>query len=487
MAPLPMSSILAANARRLGPDAPALSYGDDMLSWSELDLRSTRRAWALREAGVRPADLVTLALPNGLSLFEFTFALWKLGATPHVVSWRLPRRELAAILEVARPRVVAASDPALQQAFGAIDPATPLTAARDEPLPEVVSKYWKATSSGGSTGRPKIIVAHMPSVYDPETPVVTIPRDERILMPGPLYHNGPFTMSHLSLFKGNTVFGMARFDPEASLRLMAEHRVTWTVMVPTMMLRIWRLPREVRERYDLSALRSVWHGAAHMPVWLKQAWIDWLGPERIFEMYGGTEGQGLTEITGEEWLAHRGSVGRPRTCEVRILDEAQRPLPTGEVGEVYMRLVARTDPPYHYLGAEPRAADDRFESIGDFGWLDSDGYLYLADRRTDMILSGGANIYPAEVESALCEHPGVESAVAVGLPHEDLGAAVHAIVKPHDAFVGKLNEAELRAFVGERLALYKTPRTYEFTTRELRDDAGKVRRTQLRDERAGAS
>src|SRR5262249_24346696 len=146
-------------------------------------------------------DLVTLALPNGIMLFEFTFALWKLGATPHVVSWRLPERELAAILEVARPRLAAASDPALQAAPGALDPAAPLVGAQDDPLPERIATYWKATSSGGSTGRPKVIVNHTPSVFDPDMPVVTIPRDERVLMPGPLYHNGPFTMSHLALFK----------------------------------------------------------------------------------------------------------------------------------------------------------------------------------------------------------------------------------------------------------------------------------------------
>jgi bile acid-coenzyme A ligase len=478
-----MSAILGVNAARLGASAPALRYGDDEVSWGELDRRSTRRAWALKSAGVVKDDLVTLALPNGPTVFEFTFALWKLGATPHVVSWRLPERELAAILEVARPRLAVASDPALQVALGAIDPGS-ATGARDDPLPDVVGTYWKATSSGGSTGRPKVIVAHMAGAFDPDAPVVTIPRDERILMPGPLYHNGPFTMSHLALFKGNTVVGQVRFDPEDCLRLIEAHRLTWTVMVPTMMLRIWRLGPQVRDRYDLSSLRSVWHGASHMPIWLKEAWIEWLGPERIFEMYGGTEGQGLTEITGAEWLAHKGSVGRPRTCEVRILDDAQEPVPVGEIGEVYMRLLTRTDAPYHYLGAEARAASDRFESIGDFGWVDADGYLYLADRRTDMILSGGANVYPAEVESALVEHPAVENAVVVGLPDEDMGARVHAIVRLHAAFADGIDEAELRAFVAERLALYKTPRSYEFTNEELRDDAGKVRRTQLRDARA---
>ena len=219
-----------------------------------------------------------------------------------------------------------------------------------------------------------------------------------------------------------------------------------------------------------------------MPEWLKEAWIGWLGPEKIWEMYGGTEGQGLTVINGEEWIAHRGSVGKePPNSEIRILGDDMKPVPVGEIGEVYMRPKTGQGSTYHYLGDTPKSADEGFESIGDFGWMDADGYLYLADRRSDMILSGGANIYPAEVEAALMEHPDIEVAVVIGLPHEDLGAAVHAIVKPHTGRT--LNQAELSTFVRERLALYKTPRSYEFTAEPLRDDAGKVRRSQLRDER----
>jgi bile acid-coenzyme A ligase len=483
----PMGSIPALNAARLGADALAIQYGDEAaVSWGELDRRSTRRAWSLRAAGVGAGDFVTLALPNSAMLFEFSFALWKLGATPHVVSWRLPQRELAAILQVARPKLLIASEPALVAAFGALDPAKPLENARDDPLTQIVAPYWKATSSGGSTGRPKIIVNHMAGQIDPDAPVIGIPRDGMILSPGPLYHNAPFSQTHHALFRGSAVVGMAKFDPEQCLRLIEAHRVQWTFMVPTMMLRIWRLPSAVRARYDLSSLREVWHGAAPMPEWLKAAWIDWLGPERIWEMYGGTEGQGLSVINGVEWLAHRGSVGRePANSEFRVLDETGAPAPTGEIGEIFMRPRAGPGSTYHYLGAEARKGEAGFESIGDFGWMDADGYIYLADRRTDMVLSGGANIYPAEVEAALMEHPAVEVAVVIGLPHEDLGAAVHAIVRLHPGRTA--DETELRTFVGERLDRYKTPRSYEFTTDELRDDAGKVRRIQLREERMAAA
>jgi bile acid-coenzyme A ligase len=280
---------------------------------------------------------------------------------------------------------------------------------------------------------------------------------------------------------------MPKFDPEEALRLIEKNRVAWVNMVPTMMLRIRRLPEEIRNNYDLSSLETVWHMAAPMPAWLKEEWIHWIGPDKIWEYYGGTEAQGATIISGSEWLGHRGSVGRPFNCEIQVLDEAGSTLPTGEIGEIYMRPESWPVTTYHYLGANARTAANGFESIGDFGWMDAEGYLYLADRRTDLILSGGANIYPAEVEAVLMEHPSVEVAVVIGLPHEDLGAAVHAIVKPHPEQAMMLDAATLDAFVRERLTRYKAPRSYEFTNEMLRDDSGKVRRTQLREQRVGLS
>jgi bile acid-coenzyme A ligase len=481
MALIPIGEIPAFQAARRGAETIALKQGHDSVSWGELDRRSTRRAWSLKAAGVKANDLVTLALPNGALFYEMTFALWKLGATPHVVSWRLPQRELAAILDVVRPKLLVSSQPDLLLAFGGLDPTASLIGAREIALPVEVAKHWKAMSSGGSTGRPKIIIDHMPGVVDPDVDSLRLPRDEVVLNPGPLYHNAPFLVTHRALFKGNTVIGMARFDPEEALRLIAVNRVSWINMVPTMMLRMWRLPPEVKARHDVTSLRTVWHMAAPMPIWLKESWIEWIGAEKIWELYGGTERQGSTILSGTEWLEHKGSVGRPVACTLRILDDAKMDVRQGEIGEVFFLPDAGAGSTYHYLGADAKRADDGFESLGDFGWMDADGYLYIADRRTDMILSGGANIYPAEVEAALMEHPDVEVAVVIGLPHEDLGAAAHAIVKPHDG--ARIDEERLASFVSERLARYKTPRSYEFTTEPLRDDAGKVRRAQLREER----
>jgi bile acid-coenzyme A ligase len=248
-----------------------------------------------------------------------------------------------------------------------------------------------------------------------------------------------------------------------------------------MMQRIWNLAPEVRQGFDVSSLRTLWHLAAPCPPWLKEAFMEWLGPEVIWELYGGTEGQGGTVITGPEWLEHKGSVGKPNpACEMKIVNEQGETLPTGEVGEIYIRPLAGAGTTYHYIGAEPRSLEGGWESIGDMGCFDDDGYLYLSDRRTDMILSGGANIYPAEVEAAIDAFPGVRSSAVIGLPHADLGDSVHAIV---DAPNGDVSEQGLVEHLARRVVRYKIPRSFEFVDEPLRDDAGKVRRTALRAER----
>jgi bile acid-coenzyme A ligase len=243
-----------------------------------------------------------------------------------------------------------------------------------------------------------------------------------------------------------------------------------------MLHRMWRAIEAEHDRFDLSSLRIVWHMAAPCPEWLKQNWIDLIGAEKVMELYGGTEGQSMTVLDGIEWLGHRGSVGRPVTGEMVVLDANGKRLPPGEIGEIFMRVTPGTPASYHYIGAEPRAVDG-WESLGDMGWMDSDGYLYLSDRRTDLILSGGANVYPAEVEAAITEYPGVVSCCVAGLPDDDLGQRVHAIVQADPT----VTAADILAFLGDRLVRYKIPRSIEFVDQPLRDDAGKVRRSAMRD------
>ena len=481
MATISLSRILA-HWSAIQPDRVAVSHESDAVTYAELDARSNRLARAYAARGVGVDDFVTVALPNGIEFFESCFAIWKLGATPQPVSAKLPKFERDQIIEIGSPKLVVGVPDGEQAGVKTLPigfAAEPNLA--DAPLSERTASAWKAMTSGGSTGRPKLIVAKVPAQWDPEGAFLNFGMRGSVLIPGPLYHNGPFVWAMIGLYKGNSVTVTTRFDAEETLKLIDEHRVDTVYLVPTMMQRIWNLPTHVRERYDVSSLKTLWHLAAPCPVWLKEAYIDWLGADVIWELYGGTEGQGSTVITGTEWLSHKGSVGKPvETCEMKIVGENGDTLPVGQVGEVFMRPKAGPGTTYRYIGAEAKKIEGGWESLGDMGRMDADGYLYLSDRQTDMILCGGANIYPAEVEAAIDAFPGVRSSAVIGLPHEDLGNAIHAIV---DAPHGNVSQADLIAHLEERLVRYKVPRSFEFVVEPLRDDAGKVRRKALRDER----
>lgn len=478
---VPLSSILAHHARR-SPGSAAVIVDGAAVGYDELDARSNRRARLLAAHGVGYGDFVTVALPNGLEFYETVFALWKLGAVPNIVSAKLARPEMEAILDIVRPRLfVGASAGPGVPALSADDRRVEAYSA--DPLPEAVSPHWKAMTSGGSTGRPKVIVDAMPGRWNPQEGFLLQRPGDVILNPGPLYHNAPFHCINMGLFVGATIVEMGKFDPLRSLELIEAHQVNWVTMVPTMMHRIWRLGPEVLSRFSLPSLRLMLHMAAPCAPWLKEAWIAWLGSERVWEYYGTTEGTGSTMISGTDWLAHRGSVGKVREgYELKILDEAGQQRPVGEVGEVYFRPAGGPGSTYRYLGSSPKRVGE-WETHGDLGHVDEEGYLYLSDRRNDLIISGGANIYPAEVEAALEAHPDVRSSAVIGLPDEEWGARVHAIVQPVER--ARLSEAELLAFVGERLAAYKRPKSVEFTDEPLRDEAGKVRRAALRQARLG--
>ncbi len=481
MAELAISRIVAHWAA-IQPDRVAISHEGETITWSELEWETNRLARVYAELGVGQDDFVTIALPNGIEFFKATLATWKVGATPQPVSARLPKFERDQIIEVGAPKlVVGVSDddqPGIQSLPVGFEPPAAITG---EALDERIATSFKAMTSGGSTGRPKLIVSATPAVWDIDEDRLQTKLQGSMLIPGPLYHNGPFLWGISALFRGNQVTVTTRFDAEQTLSLIESQQVDIVYMVPTMMQRIWNLPAEVRNRYDLSSLEVLWHLAAPCPAWLKQAYIDWLGASVIWELYGGTEGQGGTVITGEEWLLHRGSVGKPNaTCEMIIVDDSGNELPQGEIGEVFMRPITGPGSTYRYIGAEAKAIEGGYESIGDMGYFDADGYLYLADRQTDMILSGGANIYPAEVEAAIDAYPGVRSSAVIGLPHEDLGNYVYAIV---DAPANDVAQEALLAHLRERLVSYKIPRTIEFSPEPLRDDAGKVRRKALRQAR----
>jgi bile acid-coenzyme A ligase len=464
------------------PDRPAVTDEHRTVTRAELDDLATRTAHALGDLGVGQGDRVTIALPNSVEFLAAVVACWKLGATPQPVSFAAPAREVQAIVELADSKAVIGAEPA---SFGtrACLPRgwqPPDTEAHRAPLPDAVANPFKAMTSGGSTGRPKLILAGDAALIDPDArPMVMLDAEGKgcLVMPGPLYHNGPFMWSTTALLSGNHVALGGRFDAEATLAMIDRHRGDVIYLVPTMMQRIWRLDPEVRERYDVSSLRAVWHLAAPCPAWLKEAWCEWLGAEKIWELYAGTEAQASTIINGAEWMQHKGSVGRTFSGEMKIVRADGTAADPGEVGEIFMRAADRTKRTDEYVGAQARTIGDGWESLGDMGSIDADGYLYLADRKTDMILVGGSNVYPAEVEAALEEHPGVQSAVVIGLPDADLGSVPHALVH---APGGAIDTDQLRAHLAERLVRYKIPRSFEHVDEPLRDDAGKVRRSALR-------
>ncbi|KAB2384885.1 AMP-binding protein [Actinomadura montaniterrae] len=469
----PIGDLLTAYAA--DADRPAVTCDGHTRTYGELESRANRLARAYEALGVGRGDFVTVALPNGIEFFEVCYAIWKLGATPQPVSPRLPGPELSRIIKLAGPALVvgAAADgtPAVPPGF------EPDAALADTPLGPRVAPAWKATTSGGSTGSPKLIVAGRGGAVDPDAFLrpFMLRRGQVALVPGPLYHNAPFLSAFGGTFLGQHVIVLPKFDARRTLEEIERHRVTYLALVPTMMLRILRILDAEPGGYDVSSLDAVLHTAAPCPPWLKRRWIDLVGPEHLFEAYGGTEGQAFTVISGSEWAAHPGSVGRPVVGEIKVIgrdgdDEA----PPGEVGRVVMRRSAGSGPAYRYIGAEARRYEGGWESLGDMGWLDEDGYLYLADRDTDMLLVGGANVYPAEVEAAISEHPSVLSCAVVGLPDDDLGQRPHAVVQTDPA--ADLTIEDLRAFVEQRLVRYKVPRSFRFVTEALRDDAGKLRR-----------
>ncbi|KJS24268.1 MAG: acid--CoA ligase [Hyphomonadaceae bacterium BRH_c29] len=479
-------SRIVAHWASVQPDRVAIDHEGQQVTWAELDARTNRLARAYEALGVKQDDFVTIALPNGIEFIEACIATWKAGATPQPISARLPKIERDQIVELGAPTLVVGVEP------GAYDPTpcvpvnfVPDAALPDTELPERMASSIKAMTSGGSTGRPKLIVSKIPAVWDPDMPYLEIPQQGAMLIPGPLYHNGPFLWAMIALFKGCTVGVTTRFDAEATLAVIERLKIDVVYMVPTMMRRIWSLPEDVRNKYDLSSLKALWHLAAPCPAWLKECFIDWLGAEVIWELYGGTEGQGSTTIQGTEWLTHRGSVGRPvETCEMKVVGEDGQTLPPGEVGEVFLRPLDGAGTTYHYIGAEAKSIEGGWESLGDLGWMDAEGYLYLTDRLSDMILSGGANIYPAEVEAAIEAYPGVQSSAVIGLPDEDMGATLHAVIcRPE----GAVDEAEMKAHLAEHLVRYKIPKSFEYISEPVRDDAGKVRRKMLREERIAAA
>jgi len=474
----PIGTQLSALAQ-LAPEEPAVTCDGRTITRGELDSSTNRLARAYAELGVSVGDYVTIALPNSVECVQAMVACWKLGAVPQPLSARLPDAEFGGLLEL-RPRALLVGRthpgiPSITKGF-VPDPALP-----DDPLPEAVSPCWRSIASGGSTGRPKLIEALGDSRLEPALGYALGGQEgDTALVPVPLTHTTGFTVATVALLMRGHLVLMGRFDPHEFLRLIAEHRPRLVTAVPTMMHRALPVYRNDPDSYDLSSIRRFWHLGAPCPPAIKQAWIDLLGPERVWELYGGTESLALTFISGDQWLTHPGSVGVVVAGEMKVLDDDGNPCPRGVVGEIYMRPSPGSAPTYRYVGATAKTRDG-WDSLGDLGYFDADGFLYLSDRRADMFTVGGRNVYPAEIENALSAHPDVLSCLVVGVPHEDLGQVPYALVQAASA----LDEQVVQAFLRDRIAGYKVPPTpdfIEFVSTPLRDDAGKARRSAVRAE-----
>jgi bile acid-coenzyme A ligase len=458
----------------------ALDGQEPAFTWAWLDRRSGQLAGALTKRGLGFGDRLGIGLRNSPQFMISVFAAWKLGAVPVPVRWDLPEWELERVRAVIEPRAYLGAED--------LEWIDATESAGVPALPDVVSPQMQGICSSGSTGTPKVIMSNAPAEFNPaySTPFAEewapIPRPQRILVLAPMYHVNAFSTFN-SLLMHDPLFVMEKFDASRALEVIERHRITTFTATPTMLQRMADAPG-IDDR-DLSSLVWITQGAAPMPPSLVHRWAGLIGAEKIFMAYGMTEGIGITAVRGDDWMSHPGTVGKGmRGTEVRILDRDLHDLAAGQVGDIYLR-----SPSYggsRYLGDEPalRSTDDAFQTGGDVGYLDDDGFLYLVDRRVDLIITGGANVFPAEVEAALIDHPDIADVVVVGLRDAEWGRRVHAIVEARDAAEPPETD-EIVAYAKSRLAAYKVPKTVEFVDAIPRSEATKVNRGRLVDARGG--
>jgi long-chain acyl-CoA synthetase len=494
------------------PDHLAIVDPDErLISAGELHGACNQLVHGLRDLGLQPGDAVAMLLPNRVEVFELYLAVLQAGFYLVPINWHLVGPEIAYIVAdceakafVADARfadaAVAAADEIAFPAAGrfAVDGAIPgfrpyadLKAGRptDPPADRTTGLVMNYTS--GTTGRPKGVRRALPGAA-PEDQAVglsgmlfmfrMLPGSDDVHICGsPLYHTAVLVFAGGAIHMGQTIVLMDKWTPGEMLRLIDRYRVTNTHMVPTQFVRLLAVPDDVKATYDMSSLRHMVHAAAPCPPQVKRAMLDWWGPV-IDEYYAASEGGG-TIVFADEWLEHPGTVGRAwSVSEIVILDDDGQELPPGQIGTVYMHMATGNFEYYKDQEKTDRSRHGKFFTVGDVGYLDEDGWLYLSDRKTDMIISGGANIYPAEIEGTLIMHPSVADVAVFGIPHPDWGEEVKAVVEPIDGVVGDPElEAEILAWSIDKLAKYKTPRTIDFVAELPRDPNGKLYKRKLRD------
>ena len=470
-----------------------LQFGEERLEPAEIERRAGCAAAGFERAGVRPDDVVALMLHNEPSHLEAMLGARIAGAYSCPINWHYKADEAGFILRDSGAKALVASPALLAQIRSGVpdglavvdgwatwrDAQRPRTGA-----PETPRGNMPYTS--GTTGRPKG-VRRIPASDDQRRlaaelykTVLGIRPDMRALVSAPLYHSAPNLYALQAMLAGELLVLEPRFDGERTLALIERHRLTDLYLVPTMYVRLLRLPSEVRQRYDLSSVRFVSSTGSPCAPEVKRAMIEWWGP--VFtETYASSEAGHITFIDSHVWLRRPGSTGRPLSgARVKILDDAGRELPPGEIGTIYARQPAYPDFTYSNNSEARRAIErDGLWSVGDMGYLDADGYLFVADRKSDMVISGGVNIYPAEIEAVLLTLPGVADCAVFGIPDAEFGEGLAAAVQPRPGF--ELSAPEVQAHLRERIAGYKVPRVVTFHDALPREDSGKIFKRLLRE------
>jgi long-chain acyl-CoA synthetase len=492
--------------------------GERRRTHAEIADRASRIADGLSKLGVRQGDSVCILMRNDIAFMEVAYAAMRLGAYGVPVNWHFKPEEINYILKDSGTSVLVGHADMLHGLREAIPPGvsvfsvpTPPEILRNYKIdPEGLAKpefaldfdSWLARQvpydgpvvpqpqnmiyTSGTTGHPKGVRRNAPTPEQIAAAermralIYGLKPGARALLPGPLYHSAPNSFGLRAGRLGGALVLMPRFDPEEFLKLVEEQRIDTMFMVPTMFIRLMKLPQQVRRKYDVSSLRHVIHAAAPCPPDIKRAMIEWWGPV-IYEFYGSTESGAVTFATSEDALKKPGTVGRVSPgAELRFIGDDGRVLPPGEIGEIYSRIATIPDFTYHNK-PEKRTEIERegFITSGDVGYIDGDGYVFICDRKRDMVISGGVNIYPAEIEAVLHAVPGVHDCAVFGIPDEEFGEALMAVVEPQAGV--SLEIADIRARLKASLADYKVPKHVEIQTQLPREDSGKIFKRRLRD------
>lgn len=493
------------------PDKPAYIMADsgEVISFQTLEHHSNQIAHLFRSLGLQVGDHIAILLENHPVFMQVTWAAHRSGLYYTAISYRLQTDEVAYIVNDCQAKVLitsAAQWPLVSKLVGkmpgvehvflvdgeAQNVRSLMTAMQAFPVTPIADETTGADMlySSGTTGKPKGIKVPLPNIPITEPGslmkllaaiYMTLDQPMRYLSPAPLYHAAPLRYCMNFLATGSTCVIMEKFDPEHYLELVQRHRITHSQLVPTMFVRMLKLPPAVRAQYDTSSLACIVHAAAPCPIPVKEQMLEWWGPI-IHEYYAGTEGMGFTTIHSAEWLAHKGSVGRAILGEVKIVDDEDNEVPTGEIGTVYFANGLPFE--YHNDAAKTQAATNSkgWTTLGDVGYVDAEGYLYLTDRKAYMIISGGVNIYPQEAEDVLVTHPQVADVAVFGVPNEEFGEEVKAVVQPMNmADASPQLAAELMEYCRQRLSHIKCPRSIDFEPELPRHPTGKLYKRLLKD------